>query len=942
MRTILWSVLLAVTACAAAARPEVAAPAPAAGPPTGAPPAAVAAADPKPARPAPRAKATKIRAVEGITEYRLDNGLVVLLFPDPTQSTFTVNITYLVGSRLEGYGETGMAHLLEHMLFKGTPKYRNVLKLLTERGAHINGTTWTDRTNYFETLTATPENLELALDLEADRMVNALISPEDLKTELSVVRNEFEAGENNPIGVLGERIVSSAFLWHNYGKDTIGSRADIERVPASALRAFYRKYYQPDNAMLVVSGKFDDRAALATIERTFGAIPKPTRALQPSYTVEPVQDGERSVTLRRNGDLHAFGVAYHTVGGASPDYPAVQAAIDVLVRRPSGTLYKKLVETRLAAGVSGYQLMFRDPYLAHFTARVRDGKHLAKVEQIMVAEIEKLGAAKIDDREVERWRTATLKELELAMADSEQIAIELSEFAALGDWRMLFAYRDRVGEVTAADVRRVAAAFFKRSNRTSGRFVPTKAVDRAPLTETPDVAPIVKGIEGGTVKDQGEVFAATLDNIEARTTRKELKGGIKAALLPKKTRGGKVQLQLALHFGDERSLRGKATIAQLAAATMSRGTAKKSFQDIEDLENKLKSRIQITGAPGTFTLSIETLRDQLPAALDLAAEVLISPTFPDKELELVKQDRLARLEQQQSDPSAIAWTTLSQLTSPWPKDDPRHVWSPAERIAAIKGVRAAELRRFHRDFLGVAKAELVVVGDFDPAALGAQVEKLFGAWRSKQPYARLAERPFNVPASTRSIDIKDKEMTQIVVAHDLAMRDTDPDYPAWLLVGHILGGDASSRLWMRLREKEGLSYGAGAYTYADEEDAAGGFGAYAIVAPQNVAKAKASMLEEINKIATGKVAADELARAKASWIKDQDTSLSNDGYVADLLRDQTYLGRTTAHDQALRGKLQAVTAADLERVARKHLQPNRLVIVDAGDSSKASAPAPKR
>ncbi|HWU90057.1 MAG TPA: pitrilysin family protein [Kofleriaceae bacterium] len=918
MRALISSVLLVAAACTAAA------------------------ADPTPAaKPAAAsAKATRVRTVEGITEYRLPNGLVVLLFPDPTQSTVTVNVTYLVGSRLEGYGETGMAHLLEHMLFKGTAKHRNVLKLLNDKGAHLNGSTWTDRTNYFETLTATQENLEFALDLEADRMVNALISPDDLRTEFSVVRNEFELGENNPVGVLSERIVSTAYLWHNYGKDTIGSRADIERVPVPALRAFYQKYYQPDNAVLVVSGKFDDRAALAAIEKTFGAIPKPSRVLQPSYTIEPVQDGERSVTLRRNGDLHVFGAAYHTVGAASPDYSAVQAAIDVLTRKPSGTLYKKLVEARLAASVVGYQHLFRDPFLAQFSATVRDGKNLDKVEQIMLAEIEKLGASKIDDREVERWRASTLKDLELTMANSEEIAVELSEFAALGDWRTLFAYRDRVAKVTAADVQRVAAAFFKPSNRTSGRFVPTKDAERAPLTETPDVAAAVKGIEGGAVKEQGEVFAATLDSIEGRTARRELKSGIRAALLPKKTRGGKVELQLGLHFGDEQGLQGKSTVAQLAAAMLSRGTAKKSYQDLQDLQDRLKSRIWIDGGPGHYTLNIETLRDQLPAALDLAAEMLISPAFPDKELELVKQERLAHLEQQLTDPSSIAWTVMQQLATPWPKTDPRYVWSPAERIAAIKGVTTAELRQFHRDFLGIAKAELVVVGDFDPAAIGAQVDRLFGGWKAKRPYARLADRPFGVPATTRSIDVKDKEMTQLVVAHDVAMRDTDPDYPAWLLVGHILGGDAGSRLWMRLREKEGLSYGTGAFTYASSEDASGGFGAFAIVAPQNLAKAKASILEEINKMAAGKVAADELARAKESWIKDKDTSLSNDGFVVELLRDQTYLGRTTSEDKALRAKLLAVTTADLERVARKYLQPSRLVIVDAGDSSKASAPGP--
>lgn len=927
MKTFLPLVLATAVACGGAAKPEVAAPAPSG-----------AAQQPGAAKPAALARAAKIRTVEGITEYRLDNGLIALLFPDPTQSTVTVNVTYLVGSRHEGYGETGMAHLLEHMLFKGTKRHRSVMTALRERGARMNGSTWTDRTNYYETLPASQENLDFALDVEADRMIHSLIAPEELKTEFSVVRNEFEAGENDTALILEERVSSTAYLWHNYGKSTIGSRADIERVPATALRAFYEKHYQPDNAVLVVAGKFDEAAAIATIERTFGAIPKPARVLQPSYTVEPVQDGERTVTLRRNGEVAALGIAYHTVGTASPDYPAVQAAIDVLVRAPSGTLYKKLVETKLAASVSGRQEAFRDPYLAYFAATVRDAKNLDKVEQLMVSEIEKLAARRIEDREITRWRAATLKDLELAMTQSTRIAIELSEFAALGDWRMLFAYRDRVAKVTAADAQRVAAAFFKQSNRTTGRFIPTKTIERAPHTETPDVAAAVKGIEGGAVKDEGEVFVATLDNIEARTQRKELAGGIRAAFLPKKTRGGKVALQLSLHVGSEKSLQGKAAIAELMAATIARGTAKKSYQDIRDLSDQLKSRISFDGGVNELELELDTLRDQLPAALELAAEILRTPAFPDKEVELVKQDQLAQLEQELADPSSLAWTALGQLISPWPKGDPRRRSSAAEKIAALKQIKAADLRQFHRDFVGVVRAELVVIGDFDPAAIGAQVEKLLGGWKPKQPFARLARKPFGVPATTKSIDVKDKEMTQFVVSHDLAMRDIDPDYPALVLAGHLLGGDPTSRLWTRLREKEGLSYGTAAFVWADAEDATGAFIGHAIVAPQNLAKAKASLLEEINKLATGKVAADELERAKGTWVKSRDTSLSNDNFVAGMLSTQLYLGRTTAEEKALRGKIQALTAADVERAAKKYLQPNRLVIVDAGDASKASEP----
>jgi len=890
-----------------------------------------------PAVPAVSTKPSKVRSVEGITEYKLANGLQILLFPDATQSTITVNITYLVGSRHEGYGETGMAHLLEHMMFKGSPRHRNVLKILNERGGQANGTTWLDRTNYYETLPATQENLDWTLDLEADRMRNASISPDDLKTEFSVVRNEFEMGENNPQGVLDERIVSTAFLWHNYGKSTIGSRADIERVPVAALRAFYDKYYQPDNAVLIVAGKFDEGAALASIEKLFGPIPKPARTLAATYTVEPVQDGEREVTLRRNGDVSVVEVAYHTVAATSDDFPAVEAAVDVLAREPSGRLYKKLVESKLAASIYGYVMPTHDPFLAQFDLQIRDPKNVAKGEALLVAEIERLGSSKVDPKAVDRWRTATLNELELSFTDSQEIAVALSEYAALGDWRTLFAYRNRVEKVTADDVTRVAKTFFKSSNRTLGRFLPTKSPDRAPLVETPDVAQYVKNIENAAAKDLGESFVATLDNLEARTTRKDLKGGIGAALLPKKTRGGKVELVLQLHWGDEKSLQNKATAADLVGALMMRGTATKTYQELQDAEDALKAHITIDTDADGLTLRIETLRDKLAPSIDLAFDMLQHPSFPAKQLELLRQESLAKLEERQQDPDTAAFLTLEQLSSPWPKGDPRYTPSIAEEIADTKRVSLAQIKQFYKDFVGAGHGELAVVGDFDPAAVTAQLEKLAGTWQTRKPYTRLASKVFAVSGTQKSIDIKDKEMTTIAIGQDFALKDTDPDYPAMLMVAQIVGGDTGSRAWMRLREREGLSYGVGTWASADPFDAVGSFGGYAIVAPQNLAKAKGSILEEISRATTSKPSTDELRRAKDGWIKDQDTSLSNDSVVARMLVQQVFRKRTMQYSKDLRAKIQAVTPDDVERVARKYIDPKRLIVIDAGDTSKASA-----
>ena len=283
-----------------------------------------------------------VTSVEGVKEYSLANGLQILLAPDPAQTNVVVNVVYHVGSRHEGYGETGMAHLLEHMMFKGSKKFSNIKQTIADKGAFANGTTWYDRTDYYEILPATDSNLTWSLEMEADRMVNSLMKNEDLQKEFSVVRNEFESGENYPDNILQERIVSTMYLWHNYGKSTIGSKEDIERVPISNLKAFYQKYYQPDNATLVVGGKFDEKKTLELIAKYFGRIAKPSRIIEQPYTVEPPQDGERYVELRRNGDISFIGMAYHTPSYSDKDYAANSAAIEILTNDPSGILYKAL------------------------------------------------------------------------------------------------------------------------------------------------------------------------------------------------------------------------------------------------------------------------------------------------------------------------------------------------------------------------------------------------------------------------------------------------------------------------------------------------------------------------------------------------------------------------------------------------------------------------
>src|SRR5476649_1893903 len=377
-------------------------------------------------------------SVEGISEYRLPNGLKVLLFPDASKPTVTVNVTYLVGSRHENYGETGMAHLLEHMMFKGAPKNRSIPQEFANRGMEFNGTTSYDRTNYYEVFQASQDNLKWALDMEADRMVHSFIARKDLDSEMTVVRNEYESGENDPFSVLLKRMQSVAYDWHAYGRSTIGNRSDIENVRIENLQAFYRTYYQPDNAVLLVAGKFEPAQTLAWIAKSFGAILKPRRSLPPFWTVEPTQDGERSYMVRRKGDIQIVALGYHVPSALHADADPLAFASEILGATPTGRLHKALVDSGMAAEVFAFPQTGYAPGLEVIGAVVKVGQPIEPVRDALIAAVESFAQTPPTAEEMERVRRNEANSIEKSLNDPQQVGVTLSEQIALGDWRLLF------------------------------------------------------------------------------------------------------------------------------------------------------------------------------------------------------------------------------------------------------------------------------------------------------------------------------------------------------------------------------------------------------------------------------------------------------------------------------------------------------------------------
>jgi zinc protease len=439
--------------------------------------------------------ATFVAAGERVREFRLANGLKVLLVGNSVAPVVTVCVLYRVGSRNEAVGHTGSTHLLEHMMFKGTPEFNKargtqIAATLQKIGADFNATTWYDRTNYFETVPS--DQLELALRLEADRMRHSFIADEDRQSEMTVVRNELERGQNEPMMVLDEAVYAAAFREHPYHHPTIGWRADVENVPTSRLKTFYDTFYHPNNATLIVVGDFEEGACLALVEKYFGAHAATSESIPEVYTDEPAQEGERRLVVRRAGELALVQIAWHapsvlgegrvlsnvelaaraaTVSGANDIYALVVLAA-ALAHGVTSRLYQSLVERELAVAVQANCDQFRDPGLFNVYATVRPGVEPREVESVILSELQRVAEEGLGADEIEKAKRQIVARTAYDRDGTANVAAQISEAEAVADWRFYETYAARISAVTPEDVRRAARKYFTEDNRTVGYFIP--------------------------------------------------------------------------------------------------------------------------------------------------------------------------------------------------------------------------------------------------------------------------------------------------------------------------------------------------------------------------------------------------------------------------------------------------------------------------------------
>ncbi len=538
--------------------------------------------------------------------------------------------------------------------------------------------------------------------------------------------------------MLRERVEATAFLWHNYGKSTIGSKEDLERVPVERPAAFYHKYYRPDNAVLVITGRLDESKTLQFVADTFGKIARPKAPVEQTYTVEPAQDGERYVELRRVGQGQEVVLAYHGPAAGHPDSAALQVLSGILSGGGGGRggrggrggggggegrLAKALVDTKIAESASMNASQLHDPGLIFLTANLNKDQSLDAARKALVDVLADVLKNPPTKEEVDRIRTGLLRNLERSLSDPQSIATgALNAAISQGDWRLMFLQHDRLEDVSPSDVLRVAQAYFKASNRTVGYYIPDVAPDRTVIPATPDLESLLANYKSKVTVSQGERFDPTPANIESRVVRSKLANGMKVVVLPKETANNMVLATIELRFGDATSLKGQNAAAQFAGSLIQRGGTKThTRQQLQDEMRKLDANITVSGGGGagggggrggrgggfgggggvsSANANISVPAKNFAPAMRLAAEMLKEPAYPETEFELARTQRLKNLENVPTEPTQLATELLQRHLTPWTKGDVLYSPTREEQIVELQKVTLDDVKKFHDRFYG--------------------------------------------------------------------------------------------------------------------------------------------------------------------------------------------------------------------------------------------------
>jgi zinc protease len=882
-----------------------------------------------------------ISLTQDVKKTVLENGLTVLTKEVHTAPVVTVQVWYRVGSRNEPAGMNGISHQLEHLMFKGT-RDRPIQfgRLLSALGSQSNAFTSYDQTAYFGTVEH--DKLSALLTLEADRMENALIGQEQLNSEKRVVISELQGYENNPRYRLSRAVMKAAFPERPYGLPVGGTREDVEKFTLDQVLNYYKSYYSPDNAVLVITGDFATEPLLKTIQQVFGSVAKRTGPVtrtelvgtppKPLPAVAPApQAGQNPIVLKQPGSAALMEAVYPLPNITHPDVPAIDLMDMILTGGRSSRLYQALVESGLASSVGAYPAELIEPGWYEMTVTAAPGKQLPQIEQVLQQALVEIQQRPVSVEELQRAKTQLRTSFVLSNQDitSQASQLAFNELAA-GDYRYSDRYIAAIDRVTPADIQRVAKTYLDVNKRTIGFFEPSQD-NGQPGASGASSGRTVESFTAGPPVDPAEVarYLPPTDSTTASAAQPlpdsfTLANGLQVLLLADHSTPT-VNLSGWIKAGNEFDSNEKAGIASLTASNLMNGTQRKTALELAKTLEDQGADLSFSSSREGVNIDASALSTSLPTIVETLADVLQHAIFPMDQLELSRQRALIGLQQEMDDPQQLGWRIFRQTI--YPANHPFHS-SPTE--TSLKSITQTDLVQFYRSHYRPDTTVMALVGDFEPGQVKALFEQSFDGWQRQGRPLDVQYQPVSLPTTTDRLTRVLPGKTEAVTFMGYnGISRRDPRFYAARVMNQILGGDTlASRLGTEIRDRQGLTYGIFSFFVAGVNP--GPFSITMQTAPTDADKAINGTLALLEQLRNQGISEAELNAAKRSLTSSYPVDLANPSSVAsEILMNEVYgLSREEIRDYP--NRINAVTLDDVQKAIQTLIQPNRLVIVTAG------------
>ena len=884
-----------------------------------------------------------VKSSGGIEEYKLlSNGLSVLLMEDHSAPVATFMVTYHVGSRNEAIGYTGSTHLLEHLMFKGSTEFNKddgtpIWTVLQNVGAQINATTWVDRTNYFELLPS--EHLERAIRIEADRMRNAFIREADRQSEMTVVRNEFERGENDPFSAVDKNIWATAYQAHPYHHSTIGWKEDIENVSIERLKAFYDTFYWPNNATVTIIGDFDSAEALKMVEKHFGKFTASPEKIPEMYTKEPKQEGPRRIIIKRSGQNAIVGIAFKTPEGSHEDTYPIQIMSSILGNGKSSRLYKSIVDKGLATSLFMWDFPFHDNGLFITYVFLTPGTDPEEVENIVWEELESLKKNGVTKEEVERAQAQIRADEAFSRDGSYSVASQLNESIAMGDWTYYTTFVERIEKVTPEDVKRVANTYLIEDQSTTGIFIPivndeqskagtvgdnnlgAKAVHQ-PLNWRPE-----NGLSVGplaAVPATGGSGTAMADQIK---TKKVLKG---LTLLTMETPVKEVVTIIGSFLGgDEFSPVSNGKIADLTAAMLDQGTKKHDKFEISEKLESVGAVLSFNSSQYHVGFNIRCLKNDVPLVIELLAEQLKEPAFNEEDLKTTKKRYMGQLQRAKESTRGQAYREFMRTL--YPEGHPNYSFTVDEEIEMVDNVTVEDLKAFHEANYGLGTMTVVAVGDINAKKLAKALKKNFKGWNHSSLVLKKTDKKANPPkGKVGYVTLQDKTSTDTYFGQAIGIDRDHEDYYPFFVGVYVLGGNFSARLMQTVRDEQGLTYGIGSSVRGVDFGKDGYWYTWGTFGPSLLEQGKTATMEQITKWEEEGITEEELAAKKTTITGSYKVGLATTRGKAGQILTNAERGRPLEYLDEYPSMINALTLEKVNQAIKKYVDPSTMITITAG------------